>query len=309
MSENKKEENKPKTVEEQLKDELLKRKPNLSTASLKAYVSTLKNLFYKVFPKNDFDIKKFSQTKTILEYLKDTPRPKRKTILASLMNVCSEDKSDDYRKIMMEDSMFSAIDQKKQVKSDTQKENWMEMDEVKNIFKSNEEYFNDFIKMKNPTIEQIQKAQNHIILLLTTGLGGVPPRRSIDWTLMKYKNFDKEKDNIYDGKNFIFNVYKTKKYNGVQSFPVPKPLKKIIDKWILKNPTDYIIFDTNLNPLTNVKLNQRLNKIFDKKIGTSMLRHIFVSDKYKNIPALEDMLDTSEKMAHNLEQHLEYIKK
>jgi hypothetical protein len=301
-----------KSIDEILKEEITKRKPSLSSASLKAYVSTLKNLYYKVFPKNDFDIKKFSQTKTILDFLKDTARPKRKTILASLMNVCSEDKCDEYRKLMMEDSMFSAIDQKKQEKSETQKDNWIEMNQVKDIVKSNEEYFMDFLKMKSPTGEQIQRAQNYIILMLTTGEGGCPPRRSIDWTLMKWKNFSKENDNVYDGKNFIFNVYKTKKYNGTQSFAVPKPLKKILDKWITKIPesVDYLLFDSNLNPLSNVKLNQRLVKIFGgKKIGTSMLRHIFVTDKYKDIPALNDMLETSEKMAHNLEQHLEYIKK
>ena len=192
-------------------------------------LNLLKNLFYKVFPKDDFDIKKFSNTKTILHFLKDTPFNKRKTILASLLNVCSEDKCDDYRKVMMEDGNKYSIEQKQQNKSEKETENWIEDEELKKIIKENEDYFNDFMKMKTPTKEQYQKAQNFIILVLTTGKYGLPPRRSIDWVLMKHTNTTDD-DNIYDGKVFTFNKYKTQKFMGTQKINVPLPLKKIINK-------------------------------------------------------------------------------
>jgi hypothetical protein len=41
------------------------------------------------------------------------------------------------------------------------------------------------------------------------------------------------------------------------------------------------LFDTNGNPLTSVKLNQRLNKLFDgKKVGVNQLRKTYLTGKY-----------------------------
>ena len=37
-----------------------------------------------------------------------------------------------------------------------------------------------------------------------------------------------------------------------------------------------------MNPLSSVKLNQRINKIFDeKKVSVNALRHFYLTDKYK----------------------------
>lgn len=297
-------------ISKEIKEFIEKRKPNISVNSVKAYVSTLKNLFYKVFPKDDFDIKKFSNTKPILKFLEDIPFNKRKSILAGLLNVCSEDKCDDYRKVMSEDIIKHTIEQKNQKKSEKEKENWIEDVELLEIIKTHEDYFNDFMKMKNPTLDQFQKAQNFIILALTTGKYGLNPRRSIDWVLMKHKNYTDD-DNVYDGKSFIFNKYKTKKFMGVQKLTTPLILKKILNKWISRLPEemDYLLFDTTLKPLTNITLNQRLNRIFKRKISTSMLRHFFVTNEYKNIPALQELKENADEMGHSLEQHLEYIKK
>ena len=58
---------------------------------------------------------------------------------------------------------------------------------------------------------------------------------------------------------------------------VPKPLQSILKKWITINPTEYLLFDTNKNKLSSVKLNQRLNKIFNnKKVSINALIQSFV---------------------------------
>jgi hypothetical protein len=298
-------------IEDELKEFIMERKSKISPNSLKAYVSTLKNLFYKVYPKDDFDLKKFSNTKTILTYLKDVDSNKRKSILAALLTVCVDDKCDDYRKVMMEDSVKNAIEKKAQKKSDREEENWVEDSELMSIIKDAEDYFNDFFKMKAPTMQQYQKAQNFVILALTTGKYGLSPRRSLDWVLMKWRNSFNKDDNIFTGKDFIFNKFKTVKYLGVQKLSVPLALRKILTRWVSRIPdgVDTILFDTSLKPLTNVTLNQRLGKIFGKKVSTSMLRHFYVTNEYKNLPALQELSENAEAMGHSLEQHLEYIKK
>jgi hypothetical protein len=76
---------------------------------------------------------------------------------------------------------------------------------------------------------------------------------------------------------------------------IPKELKTIMTKWIKINPTNYLLFDSNKNRLSNVKLNQRLNKLFDhKKVGVNQLRHTYLSDKY------QDSIETNNSMANDL---------
>ena len=58
---------------------------------------------------------------------------------------------------------------------------------------------------------------------------------------------------------------------------------------------------TAVNAITRV-----LNRIFGKKVGSSMLRHIYLSNKYGD--KLEEMKDDAEKMAHSLAQQKESIK-
>ena len=81
-------------------------------------------------------------------------------------------------------------------------------------------------------------------------------------------------------------------------------MRNILHKWIKVNTTAYLLFDKNLEPLTAVKLNQRLNKIFDgKKISVNALRHTFLTEKYGNIG--EDMED----MGSSINMATTYIKK
>jgi hypothetical protein len=53
-----------------------------------------------------------------------------------------------------------------------------------------------------------------------------------------------------------------------------------------------------------------LNKIFDgKSISVDMLRHIYLSDLYKNVPSIRDMEKTAQDMAHSLETAMTYVKR
>ena len=57
--------------------------------------------------------------------------------------------------------------------------------------------------------------QNYILLLLMSGQGGLPPRRSLDYTAFKLDDIS-QKDNYMDGKYFVFNTFKTAKSAGQQ---------------------------------------------------------------------------------------------
>ena len=61
------------------------------------------------------------------------------------------------------------------------------------------------------------------------------------------------------------------------------------------------------NPLSQVNSMTKLfNKIFGKRISSSALRHIFLSDKYGD--TVKDMKEDAEKMGHTVETQKTYIK-
>jgi hypothetical protein len=113
-----------------------------------------------------------------------------------------------------------------------------------------------------------------------------------------------------DKNKFVFNSYKTAKTYGKQEIEIPNKLKSIINKWIKFNPNEYLLFDSNNNKLTNVKLNQRLNKLFGKKAGVNQMRKTYLSDKYSDMIDKQNELnnDMKEMGSSNLQEKI-YIKK
>jgi hypothetical protein len=76
------------------------------------------------------------------------------------------------------------------------------------------------------------------------------------------------------------------------------------------NPTEYLFFDSGGNKLSNVKLTQRLNKIFGKKASVNQLRHTYLSDKYQDTIKLnKEMADDMKAMGSSRAQEMVYIKK
>jgi hypothetical protein len=55
-------------------------------------------------------------------------------------------------------------------------------------------------------------------------------------------------------------------------------------------------------------MTHRLNEIFGKKISTSMLRHIYLTNKFKGID-LSELQKTATEMGNSPMQALMYIKK
>jgi hypothetical protein len=140
----------------------------------------------------------------------------------------------------------------------------------------------------------------------------------MDLNLLKYKNYDDKKDNyvqidphkqIY---NLVFNKYKTDKTYQGQVIEIPVALRPILIDFIRhksEDDGDFLLTKRNGSPFQNNDLGKVLEGFFKKKIGTSMLRHIYLSEKYKDLPALNEMKETAREMGHSVGQALEYIKK
>ena len=68
-----------------IKKYIADKRPTLSKSSITTYSSILKNLYSKIFGEGVADLDRFEDCDKVIEFLKDMPPNKRKTILSSLV--------------------------------------------------------------------------------------------------------------------------------------------------------------------------------------------------------------------------------
>jgi hypothetical protein len=285
-------------------------RPTLSSGSLKTYTSLLKNLHKKVFKTKEISKKSdFDKCDEILDYLKELNPNQRKTILSALVVISDKPK---YRELMLEDIKSYSNEAKKMEKTPAQEANWLEANELNEVMANAKNTATALYKKQKLSMNDLQNIQNYIILCLMSGVY-IPPRRSLDWTEFKIKNVDKAEDNYLDKNEFVFNRYKTARFYNEQRVSCPKELLSILKKWIKINAdnTEYLLFDSNFEKLTSVKLNQRFEKIFGKKCSVNILRHVYLTSKFGDeIERSKKMNDVAEDMGTSSAQVIgTYIKK
>lgn len=288
-----------------------KNRPNLSASSVRTYNSIIKNLSKKLdIEINDYeDVEK--HIKHIQDDLKELEPRKRKTIYASLVALFDRDEKhnktlDKIRASMLDDIKTAEDDDEKLEMSETQKENWLNYDDILDKYKELEKQTKPLLSLTKLTPQQFKQVNLYVLL---SCLLLIPPRRSLDYTEFKFNNIDKDNDNYFDKKtkSFIFNKYKTSRSYGTSKVSIPPKLVKIINDWAKINKEDYAFLDSRGNKLNQTKLNSLLNNFFGKKIGTSMLRHIYLSNSLKDIP--KEIFKNAKDMGHSVEQAIKYVKK
>jgi len=274
-----------------LSDYIKEKRPSLSASSLKTYTSILKNLYKRCYGAGEINPEKFRDSEKVLEQMKDLEPSKRKSILSALVVITDEKP---YRDAMLSDIAKYNTLMDTHNKSDKEKESWLNEDDITSVLNKLKEEATFLYKKKTLSMSDLQQIQNYIIICL---LGGVyvPPRRSTDYCLMKIRNFDKEEDNYFEKNQLVFNKYKTAKTYKQQTLTVPPELKSILNKWIKINPTDFLLFDMNSAGLTNVKMTQRLNKIFGKKSSVNSLRHSYLTTKFGSQIEIQKEMDAVSK--------------
>ena len=204
-------------------------------------------------------------------------------------------------------------------KTEKETENWISQDDVKAKFGSLCPIVGSLQKKKKITAEEWAELFNCLVLGLYTLQA---PRRNADYQKMMVlkKNVPEilEQMNVLDlEKNkFLFSNYKTKGTYKIQEVDINPELRAIIDLYLKFHPLKKdlkvgfpLLTDFegrhygNNNDMTRI-----LHRIFDKKIGSSMLRKIFLTDKYKD--TMEDMKEDAQKMGSSTETFQnQYIKK
>jgi len=290
------------------KDEIKKARPNISVGTIKTYNSLLKTIYKSVFGNDEkVNIKNFDDKKSIIKFLESKPFNVRKTYLSALVCITG---NDDYKNMMLEDIKTYNDDVDKSYMTDKLKDAEITTDEIESLnskLKANAELL---LKKQSHTMNDLMEIENYIIFSLYHGF--IAPRRSLDFTMMRYKNYD-DKHNFVDLKKskMIFNRYKTDKFKGVQTIDIPIGLKKILTKWINIIPAscDYLLFNKKLEPLSAITMTQRLNSIFGSKKSVNSLRHYYLTNKYKSLMIeSENMEKDMENMGSSKQMANNYIK-
>jgi len=210
-------------------------------------------------------------------------------------------------------------------KSDAQKENWLSWEEVES--KMNE-MAAAAMATTGSSLSDLNKLLDALVLALYVY---VPPRRNKDYTDMVVvrKLEDAPTDsNVLDisKPQFVFRNYKTASTYGTQTTDVPKELMTLIVKYlqaggvmkeleptmgkkkkVTRAPVVPLLLQPsgksfNVNGITRI-----LNRVFGKRVGSSLLRHIYLTGKYGKV--LEEQKKDAEAMANSVDmQNKTYIK-
>jgi hypothetical protein len=119
---------------------------------------------------------------------------------------------------------------------------------------------------------------------------------------------------------WIFNNYKTEKTYKQKVVDIPEDLKDILKVYLKFHPdakelkkkspekaSHFLMKSDGTGVTTSTDMTRMLNKIFGKKIGCSMLRSIFLTDKYGKMA--EEMKDDTSAMGTSVDTALNnYIK-
>jgi hypothetical protein len=298
----------------------------LAESSVKLYLRNLEKLNDNQPLKNLNFLKEVGKiTEKLAPYKENTKRG----YLISITSVLALDKTtkpkqklyDEYFKLMMEKNKELKAEEATNTKSEAQEENWLKWDEVEKQWNELKEKVDSFKSAKELSESQYNTLLSFVVLSLYVCL---PPRRNEYQKMVIAKSATEQSptDTNYldwDGRRMIMNRYKTQKKEGQMIVPIPDTLQAVLSIYIKHHPlikgkmtkkfvpVPFLVFHDG-KPLDQVNsITRILNKVFGKKVGSSMLRHVYLSSKYGAVN--EEQKKDAEMMGHSVEMGREYIKK
>jgi len=276
---------------------------NIKQNSLNAYISNIKKVFREVFD-DEVNIKNLNQFVKVKKYLESLTPATRKNVMNSLIvllkaydvNKTTLNKYQNYFESLIDDYENNY---NKQEKSQKEEKNWITTDQIKKKIKELDDKISK-MDMESLDKNELDLIQQHLILNLYTE---IPPMRN-DYAQMKVSDKDLKNDNYINlkTKEIVLNKYKTAKTYGEKKIPIPPKILTLIKRWHKLNNSQYLLINIrDKNAMTNNGLTKYLNKIFNpKKVSTTILRKLYLSEKYPVIHNRNDMKKDAYIMGHSI---------
>lgn len=282
---------------------------NITESSLKLYLNNIRRLNGGEFPKSFNFLKNVND---ILEKIKDYKPNTQRSYIISIVSLLKQEPKmkkfyDKYYTILMN---FNKELKTNNEKSETQKTNWISQDEVKQLYENLTNEVKELIADKKKlSPSEYEKLLRWFVLSLYTLQ---KPRRNADYqmALVSKSKLMPDLDTQYNyldvaSKKWIFNNYKTKGTYKSQEQDISPEMIDAVELYLKFHPHSKLLkkkgvlvpllvdFEGNPFQQTN-SITRLLNKIFGKKIGVSMLRNIYLTDKFGD--NLKELNETAEQM-------------
>lgn len=308
-------------------DLIKKDRPNIKSTSIIAYISALKQMrkFVKETPLNvsltnvDF-LLDYDDIKKYIDSL-DKITSKKNKLTAVLVGL-SLSKDNNEKLIKKYILLLKSLNEeyldflKQQSRTEVQKKNWMTLNQVKEVCLTIKQ---DVLKLelqkqKAPLDKKDYNTLQYYVLLST--YLNIPIRNDFaDMKVLTVNKYDKLPKKDTDENNYLvifpknkkvfrINVFKNRSKMGQQIITVPDNLSRVINIWLKFNKSGYYLTTTNqTSPLSPNGITKLFNKLFKKyadgkKISTSMLRHIIISDDLKDEPTIHEKDKKREETEH-----------
>jgi hypothetical protein len=298
-----------------LAEDILKSR-KIKHSSLGAYLSSLRAIQSKLAPDDKpriIDAKFLDDHKAVLKAIADCPITTRKNRLTAILvalrssKPVNEELCDVYSKHLTALNSEYMDFLKQQKKTPVQKANWIEYDqllEVSNNLLNNVKEINlDSMKGRSlprkayNTLQEYVAIRTYLTFPLRNDFADMPVLSSKAFAaLPKAAKASTNYLVIYPKgrKRFHISNFKNVDRIGPKVLDIPPKLSKIINAWLHFNKSGFFLTKTNgSDPLDPNGITRLFNRIFkrevDKRISTSMMRHIIISHSLRHQPTLEEV--------------------
>jgi len=291
-------------------------RPNLKQSSISNYVGNLTKIYRGITnDKGEVQDLNFLTDKTkITEYLSqlksDNTRKNALNVIIVFLKIHQGDKTNkkiselitdlDSKRAVLNKQYVSTM--KTNQKSKKQEKNWLSVSEIDNIAEG----------YKKTNYQAFAVIKFHLAIPLRNDLSTI--KKMTQTAYNKLSDSDQKNVNaiikIKDGYELRLNNYKTSGTYNEKKISLPNSLDPIIRKlYKLNSESVYLIVNKNGTQFTPNDYTRYLNSLFShtgKKISSTLLRNIVVSDKYGD--TVKAMKKTADTMLHSQQTQMGYIK-
>jgi len=227
---------------------------------------------------------------------------------------------DQLRIILKDINLRLLDDEAKNEKTEKQRDNWLSVESYDKIVARLKNEVKEIIKWKLTDKKNRNIIQHYLILKfyrthhLRTDLA--------DLKIISNKSFKHLSKSEQTEKNYlvldkraryiILNDYKTKKQYKQIKIELDKEIAKLMRQLIKLHDSEYLLVNLKGNRLTKTTFStyfrRFMKQLTGKSVGVSLLRHIFITEKTKNMTTYSERMTLAKSMLHSVNQQMLYNK-
>ena len=307
------------------------RREGCSASSAKTHWYTLLRVYKKY--KNKPDLKILPKTSSwindkVMNIVKEQKsRTQQRNTLSTIVVFLRITKAPKKKLNKFSEEMYSSVkDIRKDLRengnrrTERQEKLWVPQEKLEAFFEEVTEEALTILKQRHLSRRDEQKVRDAIIVAIHAGKQ--PPPRN-DWATATFEKGPGDGEDhdtrVFKSRNqwYVAIYGKTKRSRGQSKIPLKKPLSTLIQKFIKKRRLEHgdrLLLTNRDTKYSHQSYGAHVRKMFKVKfgvpVGTSMLRVLFISNKYKQLPKILKELELdADEMMHSSETSREHYLK